>query len=303
MVFCFVALAVFGVLGIFSASHRKLFFEALNCVTRTVTLRPCETNFDAKMRAKIASGLLKFSPALSRFVFQHFQALSLAFVVLMIGSFALFGVGVYNWYVFGNCNGPDSNAFCVLNEVWGVDCKSKTGYGTPSFVNVHVEGDVNAPLSVLEFGCYSCPFTAAAENDVHRLLSEFEGRVNFAFKGFPLPNHEQSREMALAAECASAQGKFQPMKDLLFENQAVCGQVGRAAIDSLAQQAGLDMVSYHACMATQQFAFVVNANEAEGNAVGICGTPTFFVGSKALVAPSLDELRQAIVAELAIRRA
>ncbi len=294
MVFCFIALGIFGILGIFSASHRALFFEALSCVSRTVSLRPCESNFDQKMRAKLAGKLLRVSPSLSRAAFKHFQVLSWLLIGLMVVSLAGIGVGVYNWWAFGNCNGPNSSEFCVLNEVWGSNCSAKSEYGVPSLSNVHFSGSEAASLTIIEFGCYSCPFTKLAEADVARILAEYDGRVRFAFKPIPLPNHPNSAEMALAAECAAEQGKFVEMRRLLFENQQVCGDEGLVAIDEVARNANLDLVVYRACMASQKFASVIAQNAAEAVSVGICGTPTFFVGSKVLVSPGYDALKAAV---------
>ena len=118
---CFVALLVFAILGIFSASHRELAKEAFDCVFRRITLRKCETSFDKKMRMKISTGLLKKSPALGGFVHKNFEILSWAMTIIMMVSL-VYGVwGVYNYAAYGNCYGPNSTEYCVYDAVLGTE--------------------------------------------------------------------------------------------------------------------------------------------------------------------------------------
>jgi len=125
---CLIALVVFGVLAIFSAKYRGYFKEAADCVFRRMTLRKCTTSFDKKMKVKISSKLSSKSKKLGSFTFKHFESLSWIVTIIMIVSLvysAFFGfMGVYNWYVFGNCNGPDSNAACVFNDLTGANNQS-----------------------------------------------------------------------------------------------------------------------------------------------------------------------------------
>lgn len=118
MVFCIIGIVIFGILGIFSAKYRNYFKEAIKCTVETATLRPCTTGFDKKMQMKISTKLSKVNRKLGNFVFKNFQAISVIFVALMIASLALVGIGVYNWVVFGNCNGPQGGD-CVLNDLTG----------------------------------------------------------------------------------------------------------------------------------------------------------------------------------------
>jgi len=118
MVFCIIGLAIFGILGIFSAKYRAYFKEALHCTFQTATLRPCTTGFDKKMQMKISTKLAKINKGLGNFVFKYFQAISVLFIAIMIVSLALAGIGFYNWIAFGNCNGPQGGN-CVLNDLTG----------------------------------------------------------------------------------------------------------------------------------------------------------------------------------------
>ena len=116
MVFCIIGLAIFGILGIFSAKYRAYAKEAWRCLKRQVTLRPCDTDFDKKMRAKLAGKFMRF-PSLSRTVYKIFPALSWAMVIMLFAGIYWTGVGVYNTIQFGNCNGPGSHDFCIFNPL------------------------------------------------------------------------------------------------------------------------------------------------------------------------------------------
>jgi len=120
---CLIALVVFGVLAIFSAKYRTYFKEAADCVFRRMTLRKCTTSFDKKMKAKISSKLSNKSKPLGGFVFKHFEALSWIMTIVMIVSLVWSGywgtVGLYNWVMYQNCNGPNSTELCVFNSLTG----------------------------------------------------------------------------------------------------------------------------------------------------------------------------------------
>ena len=117
MVLCIVALVVFGILGIFSAKYRSLAGEAFQCVFRMVTLRPCESTLNERLKAQIVSKTLSFSPAVARGVNRHFEALSWVFILLFFASLAYSALGVYNYWAFGNCNGPGASGFCAFDAL------------------------------------------------------------------------------------------------------------------------------------------------------------------------------------------
>jgi len=136
---CFIALIVFAVLGIFSAKYRGYFFEASDCIFRRVTLRKCTTSFDKKMKMKVTAGATKINKPFGGFVFRHFEVLSWILTISMIVSFIWSGytggVALYNWQVYGNCNGPDSNVACALNQISGKDPVTGAVFITASDIN------------------------------------------------------------------------------------------------------------------------------------------------------------------------
>lgn len=297
MVFCIVALVVFGILGIFSASHRKLAGEAFGCVFRTLTLRKCESNFDQKMKTRISVGLLKWNKPAGKFVFRHFEAISWLLVILTLASLVLIVVGVYNWWAFGNCNGPDSNGFCVFNAIGAEDAEPLAGQQDET-IGIRV-GDPSASLTVVEFGCFSCPFTKNAEPLVARALQEFDGQIKLLWKPLPIPTHALSRESALAGFCANEQGKFLEFKEKAFENQSLFSQRGASLFSELAESIGLDVPVFNECLFSAEAAALVDTTTEEGTRLNVRGTPTFFIGSQVVVGPTAyEQLRSVIVSEL-----
>ncbi|MFC2174985.1 thioredoxin family protein [archaeon] len=111
---CLVALVVFGVLGIFSASHRKTALEAFDCVFRMATLRPCNTGFDQKIKGKIVGKVFKKSPKTAKLIHKNYKLVSWAFTLLFFGSMLYTGYGAYNFIMFGTCD-PLDPTNCVFN--------------------------------------------------------------------------------------------------------------------------------------------------------------------------------------------
>ncbi len=116
---CIIALVVFSVLAIFSASYRPLAGEAFDCVFRKVTFRKCRTNLDQRLKSQITGKLLTKSPLLARFVYKRFELLSGIFVILFIVSLAYSAYGGYNYARYGHCDGINAEGFCVYDALDG----------------------------------------------------------------------------------------------------------------------------------------------------------------------------------------
>jgi protein-disulfide isomerase len=141
----------------------------------------------------------------------------------------------------------------------------------------HVRGREDAPVTVVEYGDYECPYCAAAAPVLRRLVDESDGRVRLVFRNFPVADrHPYALTAALAAEAAGAQGAFWPMHDLLFERQE---RLTDAALRGYAESLGLDgdrVVGEPA----QAFGDRVEADFADGLAAGVEGTPTLFIDGR-----------------------
>ena len=130
---CLLALIVFGVLGIFSATHRKIAIEAFDCVFRRVTLRKCESGLDKRLKGQITGNLMRKSPRLAKGIYKHFETISWAFTIVLVASLVSTGIGGYNYLMYGNCNGETSQEACfyegISNTFNDPDC------GSPSCQN------------------------------------------------------------------------------------------------------------------------------------------------------------------------
>jgi hypothetical protein len=117
---CILALVVFGIMGIFSASHRILAKEALDCVFRMVTLRPCNSTFDQRMKGKIVGKLINKSPKAAGFVNKNFKLLSTLMVIIFFISTIYSGIAIYNIGIHGTCT-PENPDQCVFTPDQPVD--------------------------------------------------------------------------------------------------------------------------------------------------------------------------------------
>lgn len=274
---CFVALAVFLFLSIFSAKYRPLARRALDCVAKKATLRPCDTGLDEELKSASLSGIMRVSPGAAAFVNRHFEAFSLLFTILFFASLFFAAQGVYNFIIYGNCNGFEGG-FCVYSGI-----QNELFLKAPSSLGGISAGNPDASVTVVEFGCYTCPYTRVAEDGVQRIISTYGDRVHYVYKAFPLPLHPHSREAAIAALCANDEGKYWEYRAALFENQQGVVQNGTAELYRIANELGLS--SFDSCYRSGRHDSDVQQSADECTASGIYGTPTFFVNGKAFVGP------------------
>lgn len=121
---CLLALLVFAVMGIFSATHRALAKEAFDCVFRRVTLRPCNTGLDKRIKMKIVGKVLKRSVRAAKFLNTHFEMISWFFTIVTVVSLFYSALAVYNLYTFGTCT-PSEPGACPLNFNATEACKTE----------------------------------------------------------------------------------------------------------------------------------------------------------------------------------
>lgn len=147
-------------------------------------------------------------------------------------------------------------------------------------------------VEFLDFECESC---RAAHPLVEELKAEYGDRITFVNRYFPLPGHRNSGTAALAVEASAMQGKYQQMAAKLFETQAQWGgkQDSQASVfRGYAQELGLDMAGYDAAVADEKTKERIRKDVADGTALGVKGTPTFFLNGKKLVLNTEAEFRQ-----------
>jgi len=140
-----------------------------------------------------------------------------------------------------------------------------------------MRGAPMAKVSIVEFSDFECPHCGAAHPLLARVLEEYAGKVNLAFKHFPLDGHKNAAPAARAAVAAQAQGKFWEMADALFEHQR---ELSPENVRKFAKELGLDTAKFEADIAATQTQQRVDADKKEGTALGIQGTPTLFINGR-----------------------
>ena len=140
----------------------------------------------------------------------------------------------------------------------------------------HSEGPLDAPLVLVEYGDYQCPYCGAAYPIVKRVQKRLGGRLRFVFRNFPLTNiHPDAQRAAETAEAAGAQGKFWEMHDYLFENQPSLDDP--AYFLRFAGKLKLDTARLEREIAGHVHLSRIEEDYLSGIRSGVNGTPTFFV--------------------------
>ena len=139
----------------------------------------------------------------------------------------------------------------------------------------HIQGPADAPVTLVEYGDFECPYCGAAYPIVKEAQARMGDRLRFVFRNFPITtSHLHAEHAAEAAEAASAQGKFWPMHDLLFENQR---RLRDRDLRDYAEQLGLDVERFAKEMADHVYADRVHDDFIGGVRSGVNGTPTFYI--------------------------
>src|SRR5256885_1668793 len=163
--------------------------------------------------------------------------------------------------------------------------------------NAPAIGPKNAPVTIVEWSDFQCPYCGKVEPTLQQLREEYNGKIRLAWKNQPLSFHPNAMPAAEAAMAAGEQGKFWEFHDALFKQQ---NKLGPELYDEVAKEIGLDMSRFHASIEAHSHAAQIKADMAAGSALGADGTPTFFINGKKLVgALPVDSFRQVIDAELA----
>jgi len=139
----------------------------------------------------------------------------------------------------------------------------------------HVKGPATAPVTLVEYGDYECPYCGLAHPVVELLRQHYGARLRFVFRHFPLSQaHPNAEGAAQTAEFAGAQGQFWEMHDRLFENQ---DRLGLPLYFALAGLLGLSEAELRAALVEETYAPKVRADFLGGVRSGVNGTPCFFI--------------------------
>jgi protein-disulfide isomerase/rhodanese-related sulfurtransferase len=162
----------------------------------------------------------------------------------------------------------------------------------------HATGNLNAAVTVVEFGDFECPVCGREEPVAKEIRTKYANQIRFVFRQFPLIHtHPFAQRMAEASECAADQGKFWEAVDTLYAHQ---DDLNEDALKRDAAEIGLDPGRFNQCMASGAETARVNRDREDGKALGVIATPTFFIGHQVLSgAPDMEEFSRVVDQELA----
>ncbi len=165
-----------------------------------------------------------------------------------------------------NCHGkPKSEP-----EVETVDMSQVDLASAPS------RGSANAPVTLVVYCDFQCPFCRRAQSTLHALETKYESELRIVFKQRPLPMHDSARLAAKASLVALDQGRFWELHDLMLEEP----HLGPETIETLAVRAGLDLTSFRSALESPDLERRLERELQDADRVGAKGTPTFFVNGK-----------------------
>lgn len=158
-----------------------------------------------------------------------------------------------------------------------------------------VKGDANAPVTIVEFSDFECPFCGRFYTGAYQqLLTEYvnTGKAKIIFRDFPLSFHANAQPAAEAAECAGEQGMYWEMHDKIFENQR---SLTTENYKKWAEEMGLNKGEFDACVDSGKMRSEVQKDFADGAAAGVSGTPTVFINGEKIVGAQPFEAFKSVI--------
>lgn len=158
-------------------------------------------------------------------------------------------------------------------------------------------GPQNAPVTIIEFGDFQCPFCGRARPTINQILESYPKQVRYVFRDFPLPFHEQALKAHEACHCAGDQGRYWEMNQKLFENQQA---LTSEDFTRYAEELGLDIALFQKCLDAGEHVNMIQRHRLSGESAGVSGTPTFFVNGRMVLGMApFTHFQQIIEQELA----
>ena len=149
----------------------------------------------------------------------------------------------------------------------------------PPRADVHADDDPfmgpeNAPVTLIEFSDFQCPYCRRVQSVLKRLMTAYHGQLKLVFRDFPLRQiHPEAQKAAEAAQCANDQGQFWPYHDRLF----AATELGVGDLKRYAAEMGLDVESFNDCLDSEKYGPEVQRDIDDARAAGVDATPSFFV--------------------------
>lgn len=164
-----------------------------------------------------------------------------------------------------------------------------------SLKGTHVRGSQTAPVLVVEYADYECPYCQQIQPALDKLKTEYKEKLAFAYKDVPMPNHPRAQKASEAAHCAGVQGKYWEYHDLIVTGKAL--EVPK--LKDNARELKLDTLAFDKCLDSGERAEVVKTHMTEAQTLGLPGTPSFFINGRFFSgALSYEKLREIVEEEL-----
>lgn len=260
--FCIIAAIVLSILGIFSATNRRLAKEALDCVFHRITFRPCTTGFDEKMKAKILGKVINRSERTARFLSKHFEMLSWTFFVILLAASIFMVRGIFLFYTTGSCNGVNNTGFCIFDPTGENNEISSAADGScPVPTNLTNGGgftldDVDLSLwpvmnsdsekQLVFVGCYACDYTRKIYPQIKKLVNAYEPEFFFG----EYPTKLKTDYLSRIGYCVYNEDsdKYWQMNDALFAEEVSLLE-DDAATREILDTLGLNVDAIETCAA------------------------------------------------------
>jgi protein-disulfide isomerase len=298
-----IALPVLVILGIFSAKYRQLAKESFRCVFTTITFRPCDASVDQKIRAQVTASLARTSKPLARVVRKHFTIISYVFVILTLLTIAYTGYAGMQYYLWGNCYGPDADGFCVFDPTGSHDAFSAPELMPTCAVTNEDSEDVasfiadDIPITtpdddpVVFVGCFNCSYTQKTYPIV-RAVTMQENR-GFVFAHLPLHQRDQITGRYLECSYDLLGNDAYEFVDLLFVNT-------NKIYDEqyLTQQLltfGVQEEQLVSCLESDDTIETVRSLTQTIADAGVYGTPTVYIDDRILVGPKPKRVYERLI--------
>lgn len=140
-------------------------------------------------------------------------------------------------------------------------------------------GPRDAPVTIVEFSDFQCPFCKRAESSLQVVRRKYGDKLRLVYRNFPLQSHANAQKSAEAAWCAHDQDKFWQFHDAMLADQS---KLGVSDLKALAARLGCDAKKFNQCLDQDKYAGAVSEDLADGNKLGVEGTPTFFINGRTL---------------------
>jgi protein-disulfide isomerase len=267
-----------------------------------VTFRACDTGFDTKVKAAVLGKLINRSPKVAAFVSKRFEIISFVLVIGLTVSTVWTMRGLYLFWAWGSCNGPNSGGFCAFDPA-GENNKASTLEEGCVDTSLAAKALQLAPLDYQSYpkvlsgnehaaqmvfiGCYNCDYTRKAWPVISKLIGEIP--TDFYFVHFPV---KEETKYLMAYDACIYQQDHKVIWSYIDQRFADTKEDNgnEAVVDAWLENQGVDVALIKQCVASDETQKLVDERYDQIQATGIYGTPTVFINGTAVVGPKPERV-------------